>query len=76
MEEARAVLARAPHNVEARTLLEDAEAALVVERRLQEAREAIQKGDRETALEEVRAGLAVAPNDSRLLQLFRELTSD
>jgi serine/threonine protein kinase len=76
MDEARAVLELEPHNMEARTLLEDAEAALVVERRLRNAREAAQKGDREAALDEVRAGLAVSPNDERLLQLFRELTKD
>ncbi|MBN2370207.1 MAG: protein kinase [Vicinamibacteria bacterium] len=76
MDEARAVLALDPYDTEARTLLEDAEAALVVESRLRKAREAMQLGDREAALEEVRAGLAVAPNDGRLLQLFRELTQD
>jgi len=72
--EARAVLARNPGNAEARTLVEDAEAAVVVEDRIKKAREALKKGDREKALQEVRAGLVVAPSDARLLALFKEAT--
>ena len=37
-------------------------------------RSALGRGDRETALAEVKAGLAVSGNDARLLALFRELT--
>jgi serine/threonine-protein kinase len=72
--EAKAVLRRNPGNAEARTLVEDAEAAMVVEERIKKAREALRKGDRETALQQVRAGLAVAPSDGRLLELFKEAT--
>jgi len=72
--EARAVLRRSPGNAEARTLVEDAEVALVVEERIKKAREALRRGDRDTALREARAGLAVAPSDARLLDLFKEAT--
>ena len=72
--EARAVLARNPGNAEARQLVEDAEAAVVVEERIKKARDALRKGDREKALQEVRAGLVVAPSDGRLLELFKEAT--
>jgi len=74
MAEAKAALRRDPSNAEARTLVEDAEAALVVESRLKSAREALRRGDKEAALEAIRAGLAVAPNDSRLIALFKEAT--
>jgi serine/threonine-protein kinase len=74
LSEARAVLERDPQNEEARTLAEDAEVALVVEGRLRKAKDAMRRGDSETALEEVRLGLAAAPTDARLLALFRQLT--
>ena len=72
--EARGVLARNPGNAEARQLVEDAEAAVMVEERIKKARLALRSGDREKALQEVRAGLVVAPSDGRLLELFREAT--
>jgi serine/threonine-protein kinase len=72
--EAKAVLRRSPGNAEARSLVEDAEVALVVEGRIKKAREALRRGDRDTALSEARAGLAVAPSDARLLELFKEAT--
>jgi hypothetical protein len=72
--EARAVLRREPGNAEAKTLVEDIEADQVVESRLKQAREALRRGDREAALEQVRAGLAVKGTDGRLLSLFKELT--
>jgi serine/threonine-protein kinase len=72
--EARVVLRRNPGNAEARTLVEDAEAAVVVEERIKKAREALRRGDRERALQEAKAGLAVAPSDARLLALFKEAT--
>jgi hypothetical protein len=74
LNEARAVLAQQPGNEEARALAEDAAAALLVEERLRKARAAAERGDRTTALAEVRAGLAAAPNDARLLALQKQLT--
>jgi Tfp pilus assembly protein PilF len=72
--EARAVLRNDPGNAEAKLIAAEAEAATVVEARLRAAREALKRGNREAALAEVRAGLAVSSNDARLLSLFRELT--
>jgi serine/threonine-protein kinase len=72
--EARAVLRRNPGNAEARSLVEDAEVAIVVEDRIKKARDALRKGDQDRALQEIRAGLAVAPSDARLLTLFKEAT--
>jgi type IV secretory pathway VirB10-like protein len=72
--EARSVLRRDPGNAEARMIAAEAEAATVVETRIRNAREALKRGDRDAALAEVRAGLAVSSNDARLLALFRELT--
>ena len=72
--EARAVLRRDPASAEAKMIAEEAEAATVVETRLKDARAALAGGDRDGALAAVRSGLAVSPNDARLLALFRELT--
>jgi hypothetical protein len=74
LNEARAILAQQPSNEEARILAEDAAAALLVEEKLRNARAALGHGDRTAALAEVRAGLASAPNDARLLALQRQLT--
>ena len=72
--EARSVLRRDPGHAEAKMIAAEAEAATVVETRIRNAREALKRGDRDAALTEVRAGLAVSANDARLLALFRELT--
>jgi tetratricopeptide (TPR) repeat protein len=72
--EARAVLAREPDNAEAMALAGDAEAAIVIETCVRNARSALKAGDREGALAEVRKGLAVNPSEARLLALFREAT--
>jgi serine/threonine protein kinase len=72
--EAKAILRRDPGNAQAKTIAEEAEAALVVEDRIRRARDAIRRGDRDEALEQVKAGLAVNANDARLMDLFRELT--
>jgi len=72
--EAKAVLRRDPRNSEAKTIAEEAEASLVVEDRIKKARDAMRRGDRDEALEQVKAGLAVNPSDGRLIALFRELT--
>jgi tetratricopeptide (TPR) repeat protein len=72
--EARAVLQRDPGNSEARTVAEEAEAALVIEGALRKAREALKKGDKEAAIEQLKVGLAVNSNERRLLELWREAT--
>jgi len=72
--EAKAVLGREPGNREAKSLVEDIEADMAVAARLKAAQEAMRRGDREEALAQVRAGLAVKNNDGRLLALFKELT--
>jgi serine/threonine-protein kinase len=72
--EARAVLVRDPDNAEAKALAGDAEAAIVIEACVRNARAALNAGDREGALAEVRKGLAVNPSEGRLLALFREAT--
>ena len=72
--EAKAVLRREPANREAKSLVEDIEADMAVAARLKQAQEAMRRGDREEALAQVRAGLAVKSNDGRLLSLFKELT--
>ena len=72
--EAKAVLRREPANREAKSLVEDIEADMAVAARLKQAQEAMRRGDREEALAQVRAGLAVKNNDGRLLSLFKELT--
>jgi hypothetical protein len=71
---AKAVLRREPRNVRARELVEDAEVEIVAEECLRNAREAMDKGDRDQALAEVKRGLAAKPADGRLLALFRYLT--
>jgi serine/threonine-protein kinase len=72
--EARAVLKREPRNAEAQTIAEEAEAALIVEEALKKAREALKKGDKDAAVEELKKGLAVNGSDARLLALWREAT--
>jgi serine/threonine protein kinase len=72
--EARAILAKDRANAEAKTIAEEAEAALVVEDHIRKAREALKRGDREGALEHVKAGFLVNANDKRLMDLWRELT--
>jgi predicted Ser/Thr protein kinase len=74
--EAKAVLQREPGNAQAQQLAEDAEVELMVDKRLKEAREAMQGGDRELAIEKLKLGLAAKPTDARLLALWRELTRD
>jgi serine/threonine-protein kinase len=72
--EARAVLKREPRNAEAQTIAEEAEAALIVEESLKKAKEALKKGDKDAAVEELKKGLAVNGSDARLLALWREAT--
>jgi serine/threonine-protein kinase len=72
--EARAVLMRDPRNTEAQTIAEEAEAALIVEDALKKAKEALKKGDKDGAVEELKKGLAANGSDARLLALWREAT--
>ena len=74
MAAAETALKIAPANREAKSLVEDIEADMAVAARLKQAQEAMRRGDREEALAQVRAGLAVKNNDGRLLALFKELT--
>jgi serine/threonine protein kinase len=74
--EARVVLERNPTDREASLLAQDAEEAVVIEECLANARKALQAGDRDRALAEVRRGLVVDPSESRLLQLHGEITRE
>ncbi len=71
--EARAVLDEAPTNARAQALAQEAEAELVVEDCLRNARAALKEGDRDRALAELRRGFFVRKNDPRLLALHREV---
>jgi serine/threonine-protein kinase len=72
--EARAVLAKDPRDEQAQQIAEEAEASLLIETVLKNARSALARGERDTAQAELRRGLAVNGNDSRLLALWREAT--
>ncbi|MGE5127743.1 MAG: protein kinase domain-containing protein [Betaproteobacteria bacterium] len=71
--EARAVLDALPTSAEATALAQQAEAELVVEQCLRNARAALRANDRERALEELRRGFLVRQSDPRLLELHREV---
>jgi eukaryotic-like serine/threonine-protein kinase len=71
--EARAVLEVQPRNARATALAQQAEAEMVIDECLRNARAALQEGDRERALEEVRRGFLVRKNDPRLLAMHREV---
>jgi serine/threonine-protein kinase len=70
--EARAVLDAEPRHARAAALAQQAEAELVLEECLENARAALERGDRDLAVEELRRGSQVRKNDPRLLALFRE----
>jgi serine/threonine protein kinase len=70
--ESRAVLEVQPRNARATALAQQAEAEIVIEDCLQKARAALQEGERDRALEELRRGFLVRGNDPRLLALHRE----
>ncbi len=76
MAEAKAVLKREPGNVRAKTLVEDAEVELVADSKIREAQAALKRGDKDAALDAIKAGLAVKPSDSRLLGLWKEATRE
>jgi len=61
-----------PGNEQAKVIAQDAELAMVVEEHIKSAREALDAGDRDRALQEIRKGGELAPNDRRLRELFEE----
>ena len=65
-----------PRNARAAALAQQAEAELVIEECLQNARAALEAGDRERALRR-RCGAAslIRKNDPRLLAMFREVVA-
>jgi tetratricopeptide (TPR) repeat protein len=71
---ARALLDRDPGNAAAKALAGDAEAAIVIETCVKNAKAALKAGEKERALDEIKKGLSVNPNEGRLLALFREAT--
>jgi serine/threonine protein kinase len=75
LSEARAVLEVQPHSARATALAQQAEAELVIDQCLQNARAALKDGDRERALAEVRRGFLVRKNDPRLLAMHREVVA-
>ena len=70
--EARSLLEESPTSAEAQAIAQQAEAELVVEDCLRNAKAALKAGDQERALEELRRGFFVRKNDPRLLALHRE----
>ena len=71
--EARAVLETQPTSARAAALAQQAEAEVVIDECLRRARQALEDGDRELALAEVRRGFLVRKNDPRLLAMHREV---
>jgi eukaryotic-like serine/threonine-protein kinase len=71
--ETRAVLKVAPDHEAARYLQDDILLDLSVEQHLKRAYEALAAGDRAAARREAEAGLALKPNESRLVKLMRDL---
>jgi type IV secretory pathway VirB10-like protein len=71
--EARAVLDARPTSSRATVLAQQAEAELVIDECLRSARRALEDGDRELALAEVRRGFLIRMNDPRLLAMHREV---
>ena len=74
LDEARAVRREDPSNQEAIVIAQEAEAAIVVEEYIKNARAALESGDRDLAIEQIKKGFAVNPNDARLMALFRQAT--
>jgi eukaryotic-like serine/threonine-protein kinase len=72
--EAKAILARDPKNTAAREIAQEAEASLLVEQVLRRAKDALARGEKDDAIEELKKGLSIRPNDSRLLDLWRQAT--
>jgi tetratricopeptide (TPR) repeat protein len=75
-DEAKAVQREDPNNEEATVIVQEAEAAMVVEECINKARAALDAGDRDEALREIRRGGEINPNDARLRALFIEATRE
>jgi hypothetical protein len=75
-DEAKAVQREDPVNEEAIVIIQEAEAAMVVEECIRNARAALDAGNRAEALREIRRGGEISPNDARLMELFREATRE
>jgi hypothetical protein len=75
-DEAKAVQREDPGNREATVIVEEAEAAMVVEECIKNARAALDAGDKDEALREIRRGGEINPNDARLRALFIEATRE
>jgi serine/threonine-protein kinase len=73
--EARAVLDTQPTHSRAAALAQQAEAELVIDECLRNARAALRDGDQERALAEVRRGFLVRRDDPRLLAMHREVVA-
>jgi len=71
--EARAVLDVQPRNARAAALAQQAEAELVIEECLRNARAALKDGMPDRAMEELKRGSRIRPNDPRLLAMFKEV---
>jgi serine/threonine-protein kinase len=71
-DEAKAVQRDDPGNEQAIVIAQEAELAMVVEEHIRKARAALDAGERDRALEEIRKGGELAPNDRRLRELFEE----
>jgi Flp pilus assembly protein TadD len=71
--EARAVLDVQPRNARAAALAQQAEAELVLEECLKNARAALRDGMVDRAMEELKRGSRIRPNDPRLLAMFKEV---
>ncbi len=63
-----------PNNEEAQVIAEEAEAAIVIEECLRNARAALDAGEKDRAIAEIKKGFAINPNEGRLMQLWREAT--
>ncbi len=74
LDEARAVRREDPSNQEAVVIAQEAEAAIVIEECIKNARAALESGDRDLAMEQIKRGFAINPNDARLMALFRQAT--
>jgi len=74
LDEARAVLRARPRHALAQEVAQEAEASIVVEECLARAARALDAGDVDEAIAQLRIGLAARPNDARLMKLWRQAT--